>query len=323
MKGVPSRTAGSKIPGPNHPGRLAPGQKPAPRPGRKKPALIPVLLLIIILAVIAGMTWWLLRPRGPSTPASTGPVVWPEPDARKATLAERNMVYAGLPRPLASQSEFRVLRRNGYTLGYSEFRRNPLWVAYRIDPNPSFKAGKRPNRFRPDQDTRDPLKHEDYNGTGYDRGHMAPNSIIAREYGELGQIDTFLMSNICPQTPDLNRKVWGRLERLEADDYGVSLAGVWVVNGPVFDSKRAFLDSTERNDIEIPDQFYKMIVDETRSDIRIQSFLVPQDVGGNERPERFFTTVDEIEKRTGLDFFPAISDGRENRIEAEKPSSLW
>jgi len=63
---------------------------------------------------------------------------------------------------------------------------------------------------------------------------MAPNHAIATRYGEQAQIETFFMSNICPQRPDPNRKVWKHLEATEADDYGNRFEEVWVIDGPIF-----------------------------------------------------------------------------------------
>ena len=62
------------------------------------------------------------------------------------------------------------------------------------------RIGGRPN-FQADR-TLWPVDTDSYSGSG-DRGHLAPNYAIA----VMGvKIDTFLMSNITPQRPNLNRQ---------------------------------------------------------------------------------------------------------------------
>ena len=57
--------------------------------------------------------------------------------------------------------------------------------------------------------------------------------------------------------------------------------------------------------------------------IRLQAFLMPQDVSPGAGPKRFLTSVDEIEKRTGLDFFTALEDPTEEALEAQVPGDIW
>jgi len=48
--------------------------------------------------------------------------------------------------------------------------------------------------------------HGDYYGSGYDRGHMAPNADFNDSYENA--LSTFFMANIWPQTPNVNRSAW-------------------------------------------------------------------------------------------------------------------
>lgn len=273
-----------------------------------------VIAGVVIILLVALLVWWLSK-AGPIGPSK----VWPEPEARKATLSENNLVYAGLPKALASDSEYVLLRNRGYELGYSEKHKNPLWVAYRLDAKTNPQTFKRPSKFEMDPRTLSKVRSDEYDRSGYDRGHMAPNSAIAHNYGKEAQIETFLLSNICPQSPNLNRKLWARLERLEADQWAVGRNSVWVMDGPVFSKSPSTLPSG----VEIPEQFYKITVDEATSDIEIQAFLIPQTVHGSESPEQFLTSVETIQNLTHLDFFPAISDVREKNLESRSPSQIW
>ena len=72
--------------------------------------------------------------------------------------------------------------------------------------------------FEVDPEAADCPTPDDYTRTGYDRGHMAPNYLIATRYGKVAQRETFLMSNIVPQTPELNRGPWRILEEKGIDE---------------------------------------------------------------------------------------------------------
>lgn len=226
--------------------------------------------------------------------------------------------YAEMPRPQSYQDAILVLTNIGYVVGYSERRKNPAWVCYR-----TFKAGlqapPRPDSFKVDARTRARVSSADYTGSGYDRGHMAPNFAIAVCYGKGAQLETFLMSNIIPQKPKLNREVWENIERTEIREWSQQFGDVWVITGPIFDSN----PKTLSNGVQIPSACFRINVCEQDGNLRILAFIIPQDVMGNEPPSRFLTSVDRIESETGLDFLSQLPDELENAIEAETAKALW
>ncbi len=132
---------------------------------------------------------------------------------------------------------------------------------------------------------------------------------------------TFLMSNISPQRPQLNRQLWRRLEQEIANEYANELSEIWIITGPVLDENRERLESG----VDIPDAFYKIVVDreENTETFRILAFLVPQDVDGNEPLENFLVSVDSIESLTHLDFLSTLDDSIEDVLESAVSTSLW
>jgi endonuclease G len=239
-----------------------------------------------------------------------------EPALVEATRITDNIVYGGIPdsgnRPLV------LLKNRGYYNGYCEERRAPVWVAYRIDGKKLLYQLERPRKFTVDTRTRSRVDPGWYKHSGYDRGHMAPNSAISTQYGLEAQLETFMMSNIIPQTPDLNRKVWANMERLVVD-YAQQYETIWVIIGPIFDEHLQFV----KHRTQVPDAFFKILVDEQNGNIRTLAFIVPQEVTGRESPDKFLTSIDEIERLTGLDFFAPLSDEYENKLEVAVPGSLW
>src|SRR5690606_22183704 len=93
-------------------------------------------------------------------------------------------VLFGVPR---SERPVEVLTNTAYTSGYSSETRTPLWVAYRLDEDTPFEPAPRLSRFLRDERVADPVTHDDYTGSGYDRGHLAPSAPIGRRYGSDAQ----------------------------------------------------------------------------------------------------------------------------------------
>ena len=294
----------------------------APRRTRWSP-----ILVILVLAIAVAAVGVLVHSAGtPGTPAdsptatTTGQAAAPTLN-RTTTQQEdetRAYAYAGLPR---SAQPVKVLRNIGYIVGYSEARENPLWIAYRVFRVGNAVSDKRPDNFSVDGRTSARVRPDAYTRSGYDRGHMAPNYAINTRYGPRAQLQTFLMSNICPQKPNLNRYAWKELEMLVAKRYANELEEVWVICGPIFDQDIEKLASG----VEVPDAFYKIIVDERSRKVRVLAFIMPQGVArnGEHHLEKFLTSVDEIERETGLDFLEKLPDDVEDKVEAEKAGRLW
>jgi endonuclease G len=242
---------------------------------------------------------------------------------RKTTFvpAVRNdRTYGGYPsQGLQLFDRVKVLENTGYTAGYSESRRAPLWVAYRIFDVPLLDAGKRPSGFRIDHRTQAKVSHRDYTHSGYDRGHMAPNYAISTRYGRYAQRETFLMSNIIPQKPNINRYLWKDLEMLAARRYGRYHHEIWVITGPVYEKPVRQLESG----VAIPSAYYKILVDQSGDEVRVKAFLVQSDCPPYSRIKSQLVSVDQLEELTRLDFFPELSREAQEEVESHPAGRLW
>lgn len=227
------------------------------------------------------------------------------------------LCYGGLP--LGPVDE--ILVNTGYAVGYSDTREDPLWVAYRVFAVSNPVSDPRPSYFKTDTRTTALVSYGDYTNSGYDRGHMAPNAAIDYCYGRDAQLETFYMSNVCPQSPTLNRGIWAKLEST-VRDWANTFGEVWVFTGPIFDDVIETLPSG----VEIPDAFYKIVVDEDNGLPRVLSFVIPQNVQAGTQLTSWLTSVDEIERETGFDFFsdiPHFTDEIEEAMECAVPKELW
>lgn len=231
---------------------------------------------------------------------------------------DHTFAYGGMPRSPGIDHQLRTLQNKGYVAGYSDVMANPLWAAYRMrDVSPLPKPAARPDAFDVDMRTIARITPGDYTGSGYDRGHLAPNYAIATRYGEAAQKETFLMSNIIPQRHSLNAGLWKQLEMKIASNYPARFGEVWVMAGPIFGLKSARL----KGGVAVPEACYMIILDESDGRVRCQAFIFPQNAEGN--LARYLVTVDEIEARTGLDFLHELPDEAEALLESRRADGVW
>lgn len=214
-----------------------------------------------------------------------------------------------------------LIENDAYTVGFSPTTRTPVWVAYSLFGTDAESQVRPTSHFSDDPRTGlSDLTHASYTNSGYDRGHMAPSSGIGRCFGEDAQLETFIVSNICPQHPGCNQRTWERLENHVAIDYADRFGVVWVVDGPIFDGPCEELLS----DVRIPARFYKIIVAEIDGQPEALAVVMPNQRTERSRISVYVTSVDRIEEQTGLDFFHKLSDEREAALEAnETPHTRW
>lgn len=218
---------------------------------------------------------------------------------------------------MQSRTGGQTIKRKGYTLSYNADYKTPHWVAWELTKKESKGKESRTDKFLPDPDIRGAKAYTgDYTKSGYDRGHMAPAADM--KWSRQAMEESFYMSNICPQNPNLNRGDWNDLEdksRQWAKKYGA----VYITCGPIYDNKKP--KRIGNNKVAVPDAFYKVILVNDKKNPQAIGFIFPNKAG-HKLLKKYAVTVDSVEKRTGIDFFPALPDEIENRIEAEIPDLL-
>ena len=304
-----------------------------------------VLGVALVLWGLAG-EWYVhhprkwLRAKDESLPALvTAPLLWfgnPVADVTDALgwtghdavyeydteAPEGEVFFAGAPARVGAPApgDIRVIRRGEFAIGWSDSLRHPVWCAYHVAKDAKFDAGKRPS-FRQDRAIPAAPRPDDYTKSGYDRGHMVPNYAIATRYGDDERRKTFMMSNIAPQTPALNRGVWRELEHRIADLWTARYGEIWVVVGCI--SQKDNRETLAQTDIDVPTDFYQVVVAQEGMDVRAFAVLFKQDVGWHEWAARNLISIDELEQLTGLDFNPELPAFIQDPLEAELPSRLW
>lgn len=215
----------------------------------------------------------------------------------------------------------RLLKNSAYWVGYDEDKKNPAWCAYTLTYPKSFETAARPGKFVEDTRTRSRVSHDDYTGTGFDRGHLAPNQAIGVCYGSAAQLSTFYMSNIVPQYHAMNAGVWKDLEQRVLRRYTRQYEQIWVICGPIYGN--VFSRFANGSGVAIPEACYLILVDFEAGKMRTLSFIVPNDKNVESDPKKYIASIDEIEARTGIDFFAELSAGTQDAIESYRAKTIW
>ena len=230
------------------------------------------------------------------------------------TLAETCGQHLDKGMPSTNSDQF--LCRDGYAVGYNYDTKNADWVAYHITAESVNITNKRSNSFKEDTEMPDYARSTlaDYKGSGYDRGHLAPSATM--DFTRESMKQSFLMSNMSPQLPGFNRVGWRVLEE-HVRDLANEYNELYVVTGPIYEGN----EGTIGNGVVIPSAFYKVILDPSFDEAI--AFIVPhRDVSSSELAN-FITTIDEVERQTGLDFFAQTPDNIEDNMESVKWEEMW
>jgi endonuclease G len=210
----------------------------------------------------------------------------------------------------------------GYTLYYIEKYEQALFVAYELKAEYTRGTADRgDDTFHPDPEVETGSAiPDDYRGSGYDRGHLAPAADF--KYSEQRMADSFFMSNMSPQAPELNRGIWRVLEE-QVRKWAQQEKKVYIVTGPLL--KPGLKTIGRRNKIAVPEAYYKVILDLSPPQPKAIGFILPNQ-GAEESSEalkQFVVSVDEVEKQTGLDFWPMLPDEMEKSLEAKSNVNAW
>lgn len=213
---------------------------------------------------------------------------------------------------------------NGFQLCYRESYEQAEWVSYTITRAELVKVTGRTNDFRPDtQISTGSAELSDYKGSGFDRGHLAPSADMT--WSKESASDSFLLSNMSPQRPAFNRKMWKTLEesvRSWADYFG----HVVVITGPLLEKDSSQYETIGANKVSVPEFYYKALLTSVtvqgREKYIALAFIMPnENIKGSIWD--FACNVDQVEKRSGLDFFSLLLDFEEKIVESSNDFSLW
>ena len=222
-----------------------------------------------------------------------------------------------VPGKLTDRPE-QILKRVAYTASYNSDLRIPNWVAWQLTGVHTEGKNKRAGvKFHEDTDVPMPRAVDfDYVRSGYDRGHLCPSA--DNRWDAIAQEQSFLLTNVCPQDHNLNVGDWHELENL-CRKWAKTYGSIYVVAGPVlFKGKHKTIG---KNKVTVPEAFFKVVLCMEGKPKAIG--FVYRNESGNRPKSYYVNTIDDVERITGIDFFPALPDNVENEVETTSSLEDW
>jgi endonuclease G len=208
-----------------------------------------------------------------------------------------------------------LICREAYLVAYDAPVKIPAYVAYTLLPQNALGCWPRTNAFVADKSVVGGARPDDYAGTGYDKGHAAPDGDLS--WSEIVEYESFLMTNMYPQHGSLNRGIWKLLE--------TSIRG-WAVQ--TNQSYTIFVgamygagDETIGAGVIVPHGYYKIVINNNTKQIAGWRFphTKPYVNLGNDLT-KFRVPVAQIQQEAGVKYaFPAgaveIAPGAEWKVD--------
>lgn len=207
-------------------------------------------------------------------------------------------------------------RVRNYTTFFDADKHAPLWVAYPMHANVYDGSVTTDGSW-----TSDPAITtsgwqqtglDNASSVGYSRGHFVAQSYRKANYNARNQ--TFYYTNQAPQWQNgFNSGVWSTMEQKILDAAPLTSSDtLYVVVGVLYEGTTKTLPSGNLN-VPIPSHFYCCVMKcsfsgGSMTDALGEAFIYTNEshTGQTYNASTFVTTIDEIERRTGFDFFANV-----------------
>ena len=212
----------------------------------------------------------------------------------------------------------KILTRKAYVTSYNKQTKCPNWVAWTLTKAHTYGSIQRENeRFEEDLDVAAPrATFQDFYNSRYDRGHMCPAG--DNKWDEEAMKQSFLLTNICPQNHGLNKEDWNDLE-IQCRTWARRFGELTIVCGPLFEDENP--RQIGRNRVTVPSGFFKVVCRMQPTPAAV-GFIFTND--GHRQPWRQqAVSVDDVEQRTGFNFFHMLPDDVEDAVEAVSTLEDW
>lgn len=280
-----------------------------------------LLNLLIILTISLGLNFSYAKNNGKVERATSSTKKEKAPERRIVIPDNQEELRARCANESETLSPDYFIPHKAYSISYNFKHKMPNWVYHRLNrENLKNSCAKRSDKFKTDpyliKNQLPAVTDKDYSGTGFDRGHLAPSADF--QWSTEINRESFFMSNMAPQTANLNQKAWNNLEdrvRLWACGHGE----LRIYTGPVLREDLKMLNSC----ISVPEQFFKVILSYKDGKYSGIAFIYNQTDSGDPYRERA-TSIREVEKLTGIDFFKdEFAQSVQNRFEKEFNWADW
>jgi len=202
-----------------------------------------------------------------------------------------------------------IIVNRHYMVGYSYYFRQAKWALEIVDPD--REDLERLDNFRPDYRVPEMFRADlvDYAGSGYDRGHLIASA--DKRETQLQNSETFLLSNMSPQAPSFNRKIWKTLENeVRRLNNKTTIYETYVICGPIFDFDKPVknIGTADGNgvSIPIPHAYFKSVLTENnKGKLHMWSFIIPNK-STNKPITDFQVATSMVERYAGIKLWSTL-----------------
>jgi len=151
--------------------------------------------------------------------------------------------------------------REAYFVAYDAPVKIPVYVSYTLLPQNALGCFPRTNAFVADASVQGGARPDDYAGTGFDKGHAAPDGDLS--WSQQVEYESFLMTNMYPQAGSLNRGIWKLLET-SVRGWAVQRNQAFTIYvGAVYGQG----DKTIGKGVLVPHAYYKIVINQATNEV--------------------------------------------------------
>lgn len=224
-----------------------------------------------------------------------------------------SLMTVGVPRGM---SDTLVNYGEAFAVHFNSTRGIANCAAYELTRNELGGRAERINEFSQDPGVKGCPSPADYAGSGMDRGHLVPAGDLKWDTEAMRY--SFMLTNVAPMHKALNEGGWAKLEE-KVREWAARDSSLLVFTGPVANEEDTTLTGGR---VTVPSAYYKVIMAPCVRPRRVIAFIYPNGHSGG-RLSQYAVSVDEVERRTGLDFFPTLPDEEQQWMERSINLEAW
>ncbi|GFH84938.1 DNA/RNA non-specific endonuclease [Bacteroides acidifaciens] len=216
-----------------------------------------------------------------------------------------------------------------FSMEYDKSKKHSRWIAFRFDNQTRLQGATRGNEFVSDPSLEQEYQRvqADFGRRGYDRGHLCASA--DRLYLQEANDQTFYYTNMSPQRNNFNTGVWLALEG-QVQSWGRSCTAsdtLYVVKGGTIDKEEHIKEYIGGDRSKpVPKYYYMALLFKKGGSFKAIAFWMEHT---DSKPSKtikladYVLSIDELEEKTGIDFFPNLNDNLENALEATYSTKAW
>jgi endonuclease G len=225
--------------------------------------------------------------------------------------AQKDIINYAMPSITAKDS---ILYHKGFTISYNGKHKNANWVAYRLVGLDMQRSIGRNSNFTKDPSYANTATNADYLKSGYDKGHLFP---AGSAWTKTIMAESFYLTNISPQVPNLNRGKWKAIEET-VRKWAIKYDTVYVVTGSILASQKKI-----GNSVTVPTHFYKLVLINTAKRQQAIVFYIANTKDNAKPLHEYAITIDALEEITGIDFCTPLDNKIEKKVEQTLKTEDW